>query len=396
MSEASLRIGGVEADLLAEIYDTPVYVYDADVIRSRYRALVAAIEYPRTRVCYSCKANGNPEILRLMLEIGADGIDAVSLGEVHLALGVGFPADRISITNPGLSVEDLETIRELGIHLKADSISQLRRWRRLGAGPVSLRINPGAGFGHHEHVVTGGPNSKFGIYLHELDEARRLAGDVVGLHQHAGCGALDPDTFIQTAEPLFRVAFGFAELEELNLGGGLGVPYRPGERPLDLDVLGRKLSRRFETFCREYGRNLALALEPGRYIVAESGFLLSRVQAVKDSGSRRFAIVDTGFNHLLRPILYDAYHAVVNVSNGGGPPERIWVGGNVCESGDLLTGEREVAAVREGDLLAILNVGAYGYAMSSDYTGAARPAEVMVDGGWHRPIRARSGPPVAS
>lgn len=394
MSEAGLRIGGISAELLAETYGTPLYVYDADVIRARFRALTSSIEYPLTRICYSCKANANPEVVRLLLHLGAAGIDAVSLGEVRLALAVGFPADRISITNPGLSNADLQAIRDLGVHLKADSISQVRRWRKMGADPISLRINPGAGLGHHEHVVTAGPDSKFGIYLHELDEARRLAGRVVGLHQHAGSGALDPEVFLRAVEPLFQVALTFPDLEELNLGGGLGVPYRPEERPLDLEVLGRRLSRRFEAFCEEYGRQLVLTLEPGRFLVAESGFLLARVHAVKESPSRRFAMVDTGFNHLMRPILYDAYHPVVNVSNPDGPSERVWIGGNVCESGDLLTGEREVGAVREGDLLALLNVGAYGYAMSSDYTGAVRPAEVLVDGGSHRRIRARGGPEV--
>lgn len=389
MSGDGLMIGGLYAEALAEEYGTPLYVYDEGTIRARFTALRDAIAYERTDICYSCKANGNPEILALFRELGAAGIDAVSFGEVRMALAAGFTPDRISLTNPSLSSADMEALHAAGVRLKVDSLSQLRRWRTVGADEVWLRINPGRGFGHHEHVVTGGPRSKFGIYLDELDAARAGAGRVVGLHLHAGCGALDPRTFLDAAEPLFRVALQFPELTGLNLGGGLGVPYRPGEAPLDVVELGARLTERFERMLEACGRELTLILEPGRYLVAESGCLLTRVNAVKRSSERKFVIVDTGFNHLIRPILYDAYHKVVNASSPDGEPERVWVGGNVCESGDLLTDERSIPRPREGDLLALLDVGAYGYSMASHYTGAALPAEVMVSGGSHRLIRPR-------
>lgn len=390
-SEADVsRIGGVPVEALVGTYGTPLYVYDADVIRARFRALRGSIPYAQTELHYSCKANSNPSILEIFRELGAAGIDAVSLGEVQLALSAGFPADRISITNPSLSEADLSTVRDRGVRLKVDSIAQLKHWLKLApdAG-IWLRINPGAGFGHHDHVVTAGPHSKFGVYLHEIDEARRLASRVVGLHQHVGCGTLDPEVFLDAMEPLFERACEFPDLEGLNLGGGLGIPYRPEEDPLDLEAFGRRLSERFQAFCDDYGRELTLALEPGRYFVAESGYLLTRVNAIKDSGERRFALVDTGFNHLVRPILYGAYHPVYNASNPGGELEAIWVAGNVCEAGDLLTGERQMNRVHEGDVLVLLNVGAYGYAMASHYTGTAKPAEVLVEDGGHRLIRRR-------
>jgi diaminopimelate decarboxylase len=389
MSGDGLMIGGVRADALAEVYGTPLYVYDEATIRARYTALRDAIAYERTDICYSCKANGNPEILALLRNLGAAGVDAVSFGEVRLALAAGFTPAQVSLTNPSLSSEDMERLQAAGVRLKVDSLSQLRGWRSVGAGEVWLRINPGRGFGHHAHVVTAGPHSKFGIYLDELDEAKDAAGRVAGLHLHAGCGALEARTFLDAAEPLFRVAPRFPDLTGLNLGGGLGVPYRPGEAPLDVCELGAGLTERFERLREAHGGELTLVLEPGRYLVAESGYLLTRVNAMKRSSERRFVIVDTGFNHLIRPILYDAYHEVVNASSPDGEPERVWVGGNVCESGDLLTDERSIPRPREGDLLALLDVGAYGYSMASHYTGAALPAEVMVSDGSHRLIRSR-------
>lgn len=389
MAGDGLTIGGVYAEALAKEYGTPLYVYDEGTIRERYTALQEAVTYEPTDICYSCKANGNPEILRLLRELGAAGIDAVSLGEVRMALAAGFTPERISLTNPSLSTEDMEALRAAGVRLKVDSLSQLRRWRAVGADEVWLRINPGRGFGHHEHVVTAGPRSKFGIYLDDLGEAKATAGRVAGLHLHAGCGALDAGTFLDAAEPLFRVAMDFPDLSGLNLGGGLGVPYRPGEAALDVVELGARLTERFQRLLEAYGRELRLVLEPGRFLVAESGYLLTRVNAVKRSSERKFVIVDTGFNHLIRPILYDAYHQVLNASSPGEEPEHVWVGGNVCESGDLLTEERSIPRPREGDLLALLDVGAYGYSMASHYTGAALPAEVLVSDGSHRLIRPR-------
>jgi diaminopimelate decarboxylase len=390
MKDNKLMIGGVSAEDLAEVYGTPLYVYDADKIVERFISLKKSISYPKTKIYYACKANGNPEILKMLREMGVDGIDAVSLGETKLAMAAGFKPDQISLTNPSLSEEQLRYLYENGIELKVDSISQLRRWTKLNSESW-IRINPGSGFGHHEHVNTGGPKSKFGIYLNEIEQAKKIAGKVIGLHQHPGSDVLDVNKFLHPLDFLYKTAKKFPDLEGINVGGGLGVAYKPESSPLNIKEFGKRLSESFSEFCTSYGRDLTLCLEPGRYFVAESGFLLARVNAIKESSERKFAIVDTGFNHFIRPVLYGSYHKAVNASKLKGRKEKVWVGGNVCESGDLLTDEREITCVEEGDLIAILNTGAYGYSMASNYTGADMPAEIMVSRGEHRLVRKRRG-----
>ena len=399
-----LYLGGVEAESLAREYGTPLYVYEEDVIRARYAALVQAIPYPGLRLHYACKANGNSELLRLLRELGANA-ETVSRGEILLALRAGFQPQQILHTCSNIRPDELRFVLDSGVTINLDSLGQLRHCGEWNAGAVSpdggrgavaavsIRINQGIGAGHHPHVITGGPDSKFGIDVSQLDEARALARQyrlrIVGVHQHIGSNVLDAALLVAAMRAVLDSAAAFADLEFVDFGGGLGVPYSPDEKPLDLCQFGAMATELFDRFCRGYGRELRMVLEPGRYLLAEAGTLLATVTDVKRTPFHTFVGVDTGFNHLLRPALYASYHPILNASRVHGEEEVVWVAGNLCESGDLLARERAMPRCAEGDTLAILNAGAYGFSMSSNYNARPRPAEVLVCGSRARLIRPR-------
>lgn len=385
--------GGVSCETLAGRFGTPLYVYDESVIRDRARRLLAAFPYPNTRLLYSAKANTNLAVLRALRQEGY-GIDAVSPGEILLALHAGFSSRDILYTGNNQTDEELRFALDNGIAVNVDSLSALTRFGRLNpGGHVSVRINPAVGAGHHAHVITGGPDSKFGIWIDRREDIIKLAEryrlKIVGLHQHVGSGIRSAAVFCRAMSALLEVAVHFPDLEFLDLGGGLGVPYAPGQRRLNIARLGRTVSRRFAGFCRKYGRNLQLLLEPGRYLVAESGILLTRVNTVKSTPKHTFIGTDSGFNHLIRHPLYGAHHEIVNASRVRGRRKFVAVAGNICESGDLFTHGRSITALQEGDLVAVLNAGAYGYVMANQYNSRPRPAEVMVKCGRARLIRRR-------
>lgn len=388
-----LCLGEVEAESLAREYGTPLYVYEEDVIRSRFAALVAAISYPRLRLHYACKANANVEILKLLRALGANA-ETVSRGEILLAFSAGFAPHQILHTCSNIRADELRFVMDSGVTINLDSLGQLQRYGGWNPGAsVSIRINQGIGAGHHPHVITGGPDSKFGIDVSQLEEARRLAKEyrlrIVGVHQHIGSNVLDAATLIEAMKAVLDSAAAFTGLEFVDFGGGLGVPYRPDEKPLDVRQFGTMAVELFDLFCRGYGQELTMVLEPGRYLVAEGGTLLATVTDVKRTPFHTFVGVDTGFNHLLRPAMYGSYHHIVNASRVDGEEEVVWVAGNLCESGDILARDRAVAKCGEGDIIAILNAGAYGFSMSSNYNARPRPAEVMVCGGKVRVIRPR-------
>ncbi len=388
-----LCLGGVEAEGLAREYGTPLYVYDEAIIRSRFTTLAAAIPYPRLRLHYACKANGNVEILKLIRELGANA-ETVSRGEILLAFGAGFAPQQILHTCSNVHPDELRFVVGSGVMVNLDSLGQMRRFGQWNPGAsVSVRINGGIGAGHHPHVITGGPDSKFGIDISQLEQVRSLAKEyglrIAGIHQHIGSNVLDAALLVEAMKPALDSAATFSGLEFVDLGGGLGVPYRPDEKPLDVRQFGTLAARLFEAFGREYGKPLDMVLEPGRYLVAEAGTLLATVTDVKKTPFHEFVGVDTGFNHLIRPAMYGSYHAIVNASCVDGEQEVVWVAGNLCESGDLLARDRALTGCREGDTLAILNAGAYGFSMSSNYNARPRPAEVMVCGGTARVIRPR-------
>lgn len=379
-------------DLLAE-FGSPLYVYDEACLQAQYDRLQQAISYRPFQLRYACKANGNLTLLRLLRQWGAH-LDVVSPGEVALAERAGYEAHELLYTGNSVTNAELEFAQARGILINMDSRSQLVRYgERFPGHDICLRINPDVGAGHHQHVITGGPDSKFGIAVAELDQVgeliRRFDLRVVGLHQHIGSGILEADVFEHAMRPLLEVAGRFDALQFLNFGGGLGIPYAPDDVALDVDGLGRAISQRFEAFCQSYGRRLRLELEPGRFLVGPCGYLLTQVNTIKQTSHHVFVGTDSGFNHLIRHPLYRSYHRIVNATRQHGRLQTVAVCGNLCESGDLFTHGREMVEPQEGDILAICDAGAYGYAMSFPYNLRPRPAEVLVLHGRARLIRRR-------
>lgn len=388
-----LCINGLTAESLVKEFGSPLYVYDAGCIRRRFSQFRSAFPYTNLDVHYACKANTNLAILKLLREEGAC-IDAVSTGEVFMALEAGYPSDAILFTGNNVTDEEMHYLLDQRILINIDSLSQLVRYGRMASGTeIALRINPNVGSGHHDHCITGGPESKFGISqdsLGAVDEVlKQYQLRIIGIHAHVGSGFLDGDPFIEATEILMKVASHFKTLQFVDFGGGFGIPYSPDETPLDINTLGQKLADHFMMFCTEYGKDLRLKLEPGRFIVGESGVLLMRCNAVKASGDRTFVGTDSGFHHLIRHPLYNAHHEIVNASNIQGDVCAYDVCGNICESTDFFARNRPIAHIQEGDVLAVKDVGAYGFCMSSNYNTRPRPAEVLIDQGRPHLIRAR-------
>jgi diaminopimelate decarboxylase len=394
-----LQLGGVFAEDLAKKYGSPLYVYEEEIIRQRYQQLVKNIPYSKLRIHYACKANTNLSIMRILREEGAY-IDAVSPGEVFLAIKSGFLPEQILFTGNNATDEDMRYCIEKNVMVNLGSLSQLEKYGKLNPNSkISVRINPDVGAGYHDHCITGGPDSKFGIYFDKVEEIKKLAEKynltIAGIHEHIGSGILETGKFLEAMEVLLKVARSFDNLEFVDFGGGLGVPYRPEERPLDIEEFGSKVSELFENFCRDYGNELTLAIEPGRYLVAESGYLLTVVNNIKETPKHRFVGTDTGFNQLIRPAMYGSYHHIINASNVEDEKESVVVAGNICESGDVFTqdeggvADRKISKVREGDVLAICNAGAYGFSMSSNYNSRPKPAEILVKKGKPNIIRKR-------
>lgn len=388
VSDNKLILGESSAEDLCARFGTPLYVYEEERIRSQAARLMASFTHQPFRIHYAVKANGNPQIVRILEEEGC-GADAVSTFEVRLCLEVGMEPEEIIFTGDNATDAEMEYCLEKGVMINVGSLSQLERLGRMRPGAeVSVRINPDVGAGHHDHCITGGPDSKFGIYHDRLPQVKEIAGRhglrIKGVHTHIGSGILDVSRFMEAAEVTLSVAGSVEGLDFVDFGGGLGIPYRDGDSPLDVERLGRSLCGRFKEFCRGYGRSLELKIEPGRFLVAQSGTLLARVVAVKDTPAHRFAGCDTGFNHLIRPMAYGSFHRIVNASRVKGPEEKVVVCGNLCESGDVFTrGEggiedRMLSAPKEGDVLALLDAGAYGMSMSMQYNLRPRTAEVLI------------------
>lgn len=397
--EGTLYLGGVSAQQLINEFQSPLYVYEEQTIRQRMGELDNSITFEDKEIKYSCKANTNLEIMRILREMGA-GIDAVSPGEVYAALKAGYDASRVLFTANNASCEDIEYAVSRGIMVNIDSLFQLAAFGKSFPGTeVCIRINPNVGAGHHDHVITGGPESKFGIGNRGISAAgeiaRRYDLAIRGVHQHIGSGILDPDTFVTAMNVLLKAAGKFSDLHFIDFGGGIGVPYRMDEERIDVGLLGKKIGERFRLFCKEYKRSLRLVIEPGRYLVAESGFLLAKVTAVKQGERHCFVGIDTGFNHLIRPAMYGSYHEILHANSCNGEQRLQTIAGNICESGDTFTRDengivdRRLPLFRKGDIVCICTAGAYGYSMASSYNSRPRPAEVLVRDGNARLIRRR-------
>lgn len=393
-----LYIGNHSAEELAARFGTPLYVYDAAVIRRQMERVTRAFAGLPFRPFYAMKANGNLSILRMLRE-GGFACDCVSPGEIHLAMRAGFTAGQIWFTCSNVSDDDLRAIPDPRIVVNVNSLSEIDRCLALDLpNPVALRVNPDVGAGHHADVITAGGGVKFGIDMAELDTARILVEDrgrkVVGLHAHIGSGVTEPAPLLEAARRLIELAPSFANLQWLNFGGGLATPYRPGDSEFPIEEYGAELTRIANAMLR--ARNLTAILEPGRYLVAQSGTLIARSTARRVSIGVEWIGVDTGFNHLVRPSKYSSYHHIVNASRGDtSNTEEVVVAGNICESSDIFTRTdgravpRTIDHVAIGDLIAFRDAGAYGFSMASHYNARLLPPEILVDGDDAKVIRAR-------
>lgn len=404
-----LYIGDASAVYLSQRYGTPLYVYDAAMIRRQIERVKSAFASLPFRPFYAMKANGSLAILRLIRK-GGFGCDCVSPGEIYLARKAGFTPEEIWFTCSNVSDEDLRAIADPRIVINVNSLSEIDRILALDlSNPIALRVNPDIGAGHHADVVTAGGGVKFGIDLAQIRDARMIVEDsgrkVVGLHAHIGSGIDELPPLLESARRLLELAGDFPNLRWINFGGGISVPYRPGDSDFPIEEYGRELTRLADRFLR--ARDLTAILEPGRYVVAESGVLIARVTAKRISGGLEWIGCDTGFNHLARPAKYGAYHHIVNASRGSQfalresydetkLPEEAVVAGNICESGDVFTRDAEGNVIPRrldrtavGDLLALCDAGAYGFSMASHYNARLLPPEVLVDGGSSELIRER-------
>jgi diaminopimelate decarboxylase len=372
---------------IRKTYGTPTYVYDKQVMISQYQTLAQNIQYTPSRIYYACKANTNCAILRIFNDLGC-GVDCVSPGEVFLALRAGFDPSDILFTGNNLTQSEILYAISHDVLMTADSLSQLELYGQINPeSDVCVRINPNLGAGHNKHVITGGLQSKFGMYHTTIDQIRSLLRTyklhLKGVHMHIGSGILESWLLLKGVESLLEVASEFPDLEFVDIGGGLGVPYEPGEIPMDMREFGENLTDMITQWV-ERNHEITLILEPGRFLVAESGVLLTTVTAVKKNPKYIFVGVDTGFSHFMRPALYNAYHEIIRVDSSEAEAEsqetaEVTVCGNICESTDIFARNRSLPPLKEGDLLAILNAGAYGFSMASEYNSRPLPAEVLVD-----------------
>lgn len=387
------KIQGLDVTDIAKQFGTPLYVYDASKVMQQIQRLQKAFAATRIRIKYAAKALTNVSILKLIRKAGAE-VEVVSLQEASMALRAGFTAAEITFTPSGVDFSEIEEAVSLGFSVNIDNLSSLRKFgqkygKTYGCG---IRLNPNIMAGGNLKISTGHSNSKFGISVLQLPQILEVVNQygtpVSGLHIHTGSDITDPDVFLQMADILFEASKGFPHLRFLDFGSGFKVAYKEGDKTTNIEDLGEKLSSRFNAFCQQSGRNLELWIEPGKFVVSESGTLLVHVNVVKETPTVTFVGVNSGLNHLIRPMMYDSYHHILNVSNPGARESNYTVVGYICET-DTFGSDRPLAEVREGDLLAFKNAGAYGFSMSSNYNSRLRPAEVMVINGEAKLIRER-------
>lgn len=397
--ENRLFLGGLAAEDLAHTFQTPLYVYEEEILYRQIDALKESFSEADPDFHYAMKANNNPAILSILKKAGFF-IDAVSPFEVRLALEVGFSPNHIIFTGNNTTLDELQYCVSEGVPVNVGSLVELENYGRIAAGgEVALRINPDVGAGHHHHVITGGPDSKFGVYHNQTKEVFSLLEKynlkLNGIHCHIGTGILETKDMLEAMEIVLTTASAFPGLQFIDFGGGFGIPYRPESPPLAIKELGAAMARRFEQFANHYGSKPKMKLEPGRFLVAQAGTLLTQVTNIQSTPSWHFIGSDTGLNHLIRPALYGAYHRIFNASKMEGEKMQAVVAGNICESGDVFTQNakglepREITRPKPGDILALCDAGAYGMTLSSQYNMRPRPAEVLVSKGSARIIRTR-------
>ena len=377
---------------LAEQFGSPIYVYDAEKIKSQYNRLTKAFsKVENLRINYAMKALSNVAILQLLKEMGS-GLDTVSIQEVQLGLHAGYDPEKIFYTPNGVSLEEIEEVHAMGVQINIDNLSILEQFGAKHPNvPVCIRINPHVMAGGNTNISVGHIDSKFGISIHQLPHLVRIVENtkmnIVGIHMHTGSDILDIEVFLYAAEILFDAAKNFKNLEFLDFGSGFKVPYKKDDIETDIEELGKKLSKRFNAFCVEYGKELTLIFEPGKFLVSEAGSFLVKVNVIKQTTSTVFAGVDSGFNHLIRPMLYGSQHHIDNISNPKGKERFYSVVGYICET-DTFANNRRISEIKEGDILSFRNAGAYCYSMASNYNSRYRPAEVLWMNGKGHLIRA--------
>jgi len=367
---------------LVKKYGTPLYVYDTSKMKSQYKRLQKAFRNTNIRIYFACKALTNVNILRFFRDLGA-GLDAVSIQEVRLSLLAGFNPKDILYTPNCVSLDEIDEAVTLGVRVNIDNISILEQFGiKYGSSvPICIRINPHIMAGANHKISTGHIDSKFGISIYQMPHVERIIQTngmkVEGLHMHTGSDILDIDVFLKGVEILLETAKNLPDLDYIDIGSGFKVAYHPDDIFTDVDAFGKSLSKQFNQFCKEYGKELTLIFEPGKFLVSEAGYFIARVNVVKQTLSTVFAGLDTGMNHLIRPMFYDAYHQIINVSKTDGKTRIYTVVGYICET-DTFGWNRKITEISEGDYLAFLNAGAYCFTMASNYNSRYKPAEVMI------------------
>ena len=378
---------------IAKEFGSPVYVYDADTIINQYKRLTSAFsKVNNLKINYAVKALSNISVLKLFNSLGS-GIDTVSIQEVQLGLRAGFKPENIIFTPNGVSLEEIENVAKLGVQINIDNLSILEQFgTKYPNVPVCIRINPHVMAGGNTNISVGHIDSKFGISIHQIPLLLRIVENtgmhINGIHMHTGSDILDIDVFLYASEILFETAKNFKNLDFIDFGSGFKVPYKSGDIETNIEELGKKLSKRFNEFCKSYGKDLTLAFEPGKFLVSEAGVFLAKVNVVKQTTSTVFAQVDSGFNHLIRPMLYGSQHDIINISNPKGRERFYSVVGYICET-DTFANNRRINEINQGDILCFKNAGAYCYSMASNYNSRYRPAEVLVHKGEAHLIRKR-------
>ncbi|MGC1631911.1 MAG: diaminopimelate decarboxylase, partial [Gelidibacter sp.] len=348
---------------IAKDFESPVYVYDTEKIETQYKRLTSAFsKVKKLKIKYAVKALSNISVLKYLKTLGA-GLDTVSIQEIKLGLKAGFSPDQIIFTPNGVSLEEIEMAAKLGVQINIDNLSILEQFgTRYPKTPVCIRINPHVMAGGNTNISVGHIDSKFGISIHQIPLLLRIIENtqmnINGIHMHTGSDILDIDVFLYASEILFDTALNFKNLEFIDFGSGFKVPYKEGDIETNIEELGEKLTQRFNSFCKKYGKELTLTFEPGKFLVSEAGVFLVKVNVVKQTTSTVFAQVDSGFNHLIRPMLYGSEHEIINISNPDGRERFYSVVGYICETDTFATNIR-INEISEGDILCFKNAGAY-------------------------------------
>jgi diaminopimelate decarboxylase len=393
LQQSNYSIQGIDVQALVKEFGSPLYVYDAEKIIFQLKTLKAAFSASDVKIKYAAKALTNLSILKLLQRHGSD-IDVVSIQEAHLALKAGFTSSQIMYTPSGVDFDEVMEAVTLGLTINLDNLPVLKKFgeKYKDTYPCSIRLNPHIMAGGNIKISTGHSNSKFGISVYQLPEILQIVSDnnikINGLHIHTGSDITESDVFLKMADILFGVARDFPHLRFIDFGSGFKVPYKEGDVVTNVHDLGLRLTKSFNDFCQTYGRKLEMHFEPGKFIVSEAGHLFVKVNVVKSTPTVTFVGVNSGLNHLIRPMMYDSYHDIINVSNPAGTPKLYTVVGYICET-DTIGSDRKISEVREGDILAIKNAGAYGYSMASNYNSRLKPAEILILQGKAKLIRER-------